>query len=133
MATELETETDFYRIEWDDEIDTVIFTWTDFATGDRFKEGANALLEAFERRDSSKVINDTSGIQAHNEEDKRWLQEEWIPKILDAGMEYNVIVHKESVISEMDIEAFSEQLEKLPYEHHMTDSMDDAREWMASK
>ena len=133
MTAAIETETDIYTIEWDDEIDTVVFTWTDFATGDRFKEGANALLEAFERSDSSKVINDTSGIQAHNEEDKAWLQEEWVPKIIDAGMEYNAIVHQESVISEMDIEEFSEGVEDLPYEVHVTSSLDDAREWMAGK
>ncbi|MEY7850471.1 hypothetical protein AB7C87_14885 [Natrarchaeobius sp. A-rgal3] len=133
MATTVETETERYRIEWDDDIDAVIYTWTEFASGEQFRDGANALLEYVSENDVTNVIVDSSGIQAHDDDDQAWLAREWTPAMIDAGMEYNVVVHKESIISEMDVEALMESLEELPYESTVTVSMAEARDWIANR
>ncbi|PSP80487.1 hypothetical protein BRC81_02005 [Halobacteriales archaeon QS_1_68_20] len=65
----MENETELYTVEWDDDLDAVLFTWEEFASGERFREGANDLLECFQDRDSSKMLVDTSGIRGHREED----------------------------------------------------------------
>ena len=131
MPQQVVAETDLYTIEWDDEIDSVVYTWNDFATGDRFKHGCNALLEYFQSHDCSKAIVDTSEVEAHDDADQAWLQEEWTPKLIDAGARYVVTITADSVISEMDMEELLAELEHLPYEAHMTSSMSEARDWIA--
>jgi hypothetical protein len=123
-------ETDLYRLERDRDLDAVIYTWREFATGEDFRRGANAILEYVESNDVSKVIVDTSGIEAHDDEDHQWLEEVWTPNMIEAGMEYNAVVHPESVIAEMDVEELMQELESLPYEAIWTDDMAEAREWM---
>ncbi|WP_275882813.1 hypothetical protein [Halorhabdus sp. BNX81] len=133
MAMEVIEETDWYRIEYDDDLDALIHTWTMFSNGEQFREGANALYEALKEYDVSKEIIDTREVKAHDEEDKQWLQEEWIPKMVDAGMEYSANVHRESVIAEMDMQETVDPLSDLPFENMMTDDMAEAREWIAEQ
>jgi len=122
-----------YTIEYDDEIDTIVHTWNMFSSGERFRDGANELLSVFEERDVSKLIVDTREVKAHDDEDKQWLQEEWIPNMIEAGMEYSVNVHRSSVIAEMDIQETVDPIEDAPFENLITDDMAEAREWLASK
>lgn len=133
MGRETIEEAEQYRLEWDDELDTVLYTWKQFVTDEQFKQGANAILEYFENNDVSKLIVDTSTITAHDEEDQQWLEEEWTPAVSEAGMEYNCVVYPESTIAEMDRKRIQEQLSNLPYDALWTDSMEEAREWMAER
>lgn len=133
MGRETIEEAEQYRLEWDDELDTVLYTWKQFVTDEQFKQGANAILEYFENNDVSKLIVDTSTITAHDEEDQQWLEEEWTPAVIEAGMEYNCVVYPESTIAEMDRKRIQEQLSNLPYDALWTDSMEEAREWMAER
>ncbi|WP_136688440.1 hypothetical protein [Halorhabdus amylolytica] len=122
-----------YTIEYDDEIDAVVHTWNMFSSGEKFREGANELLNIFEERDVSKLIVDTREVKAHDDEDKQWLQAEWIPNMIEAGMEYSVNVHRSSVIAEMDIQETVDPIEDAPFENLITDDMAEAREWLASQ
>lgn len=133
MPREVREDTDLYTIEWDDDLESIVFTWNEFASGREFKGGARDLLEFARNQDTSKMIVDTSGIEAHDEEDQQWLEEEWMPKMIDAGIQYAVTVHSDSVISEMDMEDLLDDLADLPYEAYMTDSMEEAREWVANQ
>mgnify|MGYP000557281837 CR=1 FL=1 len=133
MPQQVVEETALYTMEWDDDLRCVVFTWNDFASGSRFRRGCNALLDEFQRRDTSKAIVDTSSVEAHDESDQAWLQEEWMPEMIDAGAEYVVTITAESVIAEMDMDELLAGLEHLPYEAHMTSSMADARDWIASQ
>jgi len=126
-------ETDLYTVAYDDDIDAVVFFWDEYSTGERFRNGALDLLEYIKEHEARKLIVNTRGIKAHNEEETKWLQEEWMPKIIDAGIEHSVTVHRDSVISEMDMEDFYEELDDLDYESTMTDDMDEAREWIAAR
>ncbi|WEL20506.1 hypothetical protein [Halorhabdus sp. BNX81] len=126
-------ETDLYTVVYDDDIDAVVFYWDEYSTGERFKSGAMDLLEYIKEHDARKLIVNTRGIKAHNEEETEWLQEEWMPKIFEAGIEHSVTVHRDSVISEMDMEEFYEGMEDVDDESAMTDDMDEAREWIAEK
>jgi hypothetical protein len=133
MSTQVTADTENYTIEVDDEIGAIIHTWDQFASGEDFRAGANRLLEVVERENKSKLLVDSSGIKAHDEADKEWLQEEWIPKVIDAGIEYSASVTADSVIAEMDMEEFVDQASELPYTYVLASDMAEAREWIAEQ
>lgn len=133
MSVEVYEEAEHYRIEWDSDLQAVVHFWTDFCTGQDFKDGSNALLEFIRSKDASKMIVDTSGIQAHDEEDKRWLQEVWVPKVADAGVDHSVVVHPDSVISQMEMEDFAQELDGIGLTQYNTSDMEEARRWLADK
>lgn len=125
--------TDLYSMEMDRELNAILFRWNKFASGQEFREGANKLLEYIRSKNVSKLIVDTSGITAHQDEDEEWLINEWIPKIIDAGIQYSVTVRQDSVIAKMDMENFITRLEDHDYVTMTTASMEEAREWIAEK
>lgn len=133
MPREVYEDADTYTIERDDDIGAIVHTWERFVSGDDFREGCERLLEVVRRRDASKLLVDTSAIQAHDDDDLRWLREEWAPATIEAGIEYSATVHADSVISEMDVETLMEEAEDIPQEPFFTSDVAEAREWLASK
>jgi hypothetical protein len=133
MPLQKRAESGLYTIEEDSRTGATVYTWEQYASGERFREGANDLLEYIRENDVTKLVVDTSEIQAHDDADQEWLEEEWIPKILDAGVTASVTVHKDSVIAEMDMEQFMEDVEDMPYDAYMTDDIDDALDWIADQ
>ncbi|QPV63287.1 hypothetical protein I7X12_01240 [Halosimplex litoreum] len=93
-----------FTIEWGDEIEAVVFTWDNYVSGAPFREGCEALLDAIRRRNATKALVDTRGINAHDAEDQRRMQTDWMPRAHETGMGYVATVHPDSVISEMDVE-----------------------------
>lgn len=130
MATRV-TGTYLYSLEWDEEIEAVVFTWNEFASGQRFRKGANELLEFIRSKNASKLIVDASGIKVHDNEDQRWLAEEWLPKIIDAGIEYTATVYEDTPLAEMEMKSLRPHLEGHPITAIVTVDKDEAREWIA--
>ena len=122
-----------YTIEWDSDIDAILHKWTGFTAGDQFREGANDLLEVIESKNTSKLLVDTSNIKAHNDGDKQWLQEEWVPKMLEAGIEHSAQVHSDSAISKMEMEGLMDAMDDIPYDAYITSSLEEGREWLAEQ
>lgn len=91
------------------------------------------LLEFFRDKNASKLVVDTRGIDAHDAQDKKWLEEEWTPKMVELGMRHNALVHPESVVSQMEMEQLMEEFDDMPYEPLITSSLSEARQWIASK
>ena len=132
MQTQVHEENGLYRLEYDAEIDSVVFTWKQFASGENFRSGAHAILEYFETLATNKFLVDTSGIQAHADEDSQWLDDVFYPKMIDAGMEYNAVVFPESAITQMDRDQIEKELDHHDYEGLWTADMDEARAFMAN-
>ncbi|WP_135827813.1 STAS/SEC14 domain-containing protein [Halorussus halobius] len=133
MPREVLEDTADYTIEWDDDIDAVVHTWTDFTTGEEFRAGANSLLDAIEDQNASKLLIDTQNVKAHEDEDKAWLAEEWTPRIIEAGVRHSAQVHPDSVISKMEMENLGEEMDDVPYDHFLTSDVEEAREWLADQ
>jgi len=130
MPSQVVADTDLYTIEWDDDPECFIFTWNDFASGQQFRDGANAGYEEFKKSPCENVIVDASAVEAHDDAEQQWIQDEWTPKMVDAGAYYIATVTGDSVIAEMDAEEILEGLEHVDYEDYLTDSLDDARAWV---
>lgn len=133
MPREAFEATDLYTVEWDGDLAAVVHTWESFATGDAFREGCERLLDAVRDHDASKVLVDTRGLEAHDEADERWLLEEWVPRLVEAGVRNAAIVHSESVVAAMDLETFMDRATDVPDLPHVTSDAAEAREWLAAQ
>lgn len=133
MPAPIAKSTELYSMEMDPELDAILFRWRKFASGQEYREGMNELLEYVRSKNVSKLIADTSGIKAHQEEDQEWVEETWVPKATDAGLQYCAAVRQDSVIAELDMEDFITRLDEHDYVLKMTSSVEEAREWISEK
>jgi len=133
MPKQVLTDAENYTIERDTEAGCLVFTWDQFAAGEEFRAGCEELLDVIERESATKLVVDSSGIKAHDREDLQWLEEEWMPREIEAGIEYSVSVTGDSVISEMEIEEFVDQTEDMPFTYVMAGNLAEARDWIADQ
>jgi hypothetical protein len=133
MAREVHEDTATYTIEWDDDIEAVVHTWNSFSSGQQFRDGCEALLDAIKHYGASRMLVDTREIQAHDKDDQMWLQTEWTPRTIEAGIEATAMVHRDSVISEMELENMMDDMDNVPQEAKVTSDMDEARDWLAEQ
>ncbi|WP_415381385.1 hypothetical protein [Halosimplex sp. TS25] len=133
MPAETIEDTANYTIEWDDDIEAVVFTWDEYVSGQTFRDACGALLDAIKQNNASKSLTDTRSINAHDAEDQEWLQNDWMPRATDVGLEYTAIVHPDSVISEMDVENMMDGTEPSGVKSLLSSDMDEARQWLADR
>ncbi|MFA1612285.1 hypothetical protein [Halobellus rubicundus] len=125
--------TSTYTIEWDGEVEAVVHTWDDFAAKGSFRRGCEELLEIIESRGARKTLIDTSRIRAHDVGDQEWLRDDWVPRTIEAGVEYTAVVYGESAVAKIDMEDLLANLDHLDYTTKMTTDVDAARAWLAER
>jgi hypothetical protein len=79
-------------IFWDDVIESIVIRWNSFATGDDFREPLDKMIELAVIKKAKKALFDNSHILVL-EEDMKWLSEEWLPRLLNAGIQYTATVN----------------------------------------
>ena len=133
MPTNVESKTDVRSIEYDSVLDTVVFTWNRYVTGERFRTALTDALAVIERESATGFIADAREFTAHTDDQMEWLQREFTPRMIEAGVERSVQIHPESVIAEMEAEETAERADATLPEgvaFEMTTSMDRAREFV---
>jgi len=133
MSTNVEPETDVRSIEYDSGLDTVVFTWNRYVTGERFRTALTDALAVIEREGATGFIADAREFTAHTDDQMEWLQREFTPRMIEAGVERSVQIHPESVIAEMEAEETAERADATLPEgvaFEITTSMDRAREFV---
>lgn len=132
MSVELLEDTEHHRIEWDDDVGAPVFTWKMHVTGDEFRASLNRLHETIVERGANKYLVDTQEIAAHDDADKRWLSETWIPRLVEDGVRYGAGVYPDSVVAEMDMEKIEAQVNQSAedYTFKTFGDLDEALRWL---
>ena len=133
MSTNVKPETDVRSIEYDSGLDTVVFTWNRHVTDERFRTALTDALAVIEREGATGFIVDAREFTAHTDDQLEWLQREFTPRMIEAGIERSVQIHPESVIAEMEAEKTVERADAALPEgvaFELTTSMDRAREFV---
>jgi hypothetical protein len=135
MAAELHDDSRYHTIEYEPGLEAVCFTWDDYDPGEPFRESLNALHEAIVDRGVEKYLVDTRKITAHDEADKAWIAETWIPNLIDDGVRAGASVYPESAIADMDMEGIEESVNAIDegYTFKGFTDPDAARSWLADR
>lgn len=131
MSRKVLAETSVYKAEWDSR-GFPVFTWKKFSAGDTFRDGARHWEEIMGERGVERYVVNTSGVTAHDDDDLQWLEETWIPDLIDMGIRYGAGVYADSVIAEMEMEKFEDRLSGIhpEYEFRVFGTEDEATEWL---
>ena len=123
---------DVYTVEWDEELDIPVFTWDEYTAGETFRETARKWEAVMEERDAEKYIVNTESVTAHEDADKRWLAETWVPDLVDLGVRYGAGVYADSAIASMEMEEVEESMSAVhpDYEFRVFASDEEAKSWL---
>lgn len=135
MSQQIAQESQYHAIEWDREIDAVRFTWKEYEAGEAFQTSLTQLHNAIEEAGTDKYLVDTRAITAHDDEDKQWITETWIPRLIDSGVRSGVSVYPESAISEMDMDGIEDSVNAIDdrFTFRAFTDIVAAREWLEGR
>ncbi|MBD1396902.1 hypothetical protein H9Q13_06975 [Pontibacter sp. JH31] len=84
--------------------------WSGHITADDVVSAALAYLELVRRTGCPKLLNDKSAITGDWDEANDWLQFEWLPKVMAAGLRYMAHVYSQNMFSRLAARELQERI-----------------------
>ena len=135
MPTETVEQTSEYTIEKDIGRNIPIFIYNEFASGEDLREIADRWAEVIEEEGAEQYLVNTEEIAAHDDEDKQWLADTWVPGLIDQGVRAGAGVYADSTIADMEMQRVEEMLSSIDpgFEYRVFGTQEEALDWLASQ
>ncbi|WP_435176717.1 hypothetical protein [Halorussus sp. AFM4] len=135
MSIETVEETSEYTIEKDTACDIPIFVYNEFASGEALREIADRWAEVIAEEGAEQYLVNTEEIAAHDDTDKEWLADTWVPNLIDRGVRAGAGVYADSTIADMEMERVEEMLSSLDpdFEYRVFGTQEEALDWLAGQ
>ena len=102
---------DVVEIHWDAGARAVVLAWTGFAKGDAFKEGLEKGLELVKAKRATRWVGDVRKLGPVKLDDQEWVNTNWFPRLLGAGLTHMAIVMPEKAITKMSVGRIMQKVE----------------------
>ena len=117
-------------VKWDPASQAAHMEWQGWASPTEFKAANDALVQAITEHHSTKVLGDSRQIKVIQKTDQEWVNRDWFPRILAAGLTRMALVVPQSGLAKMNIDDLvSRVADRLDVAYFAT--LDDARKWLA--
>jgi hypothetical protein len=117
-------------VKWDAASQAAHMEWQGWAAPAEFRAANDALVQAITDHHSSKVLGDSRQVKVMQQADQDWVNGDWFPRILAAGLTRMALVLPKSGLAKMNIDDMvsrvADQLDVAYFE-----TLDDARTWLA--
>ena len=97
------------------------------------KELLSTGADYMEKYKATKWLSDDRDMVVVREEDYKWANENWTPRVLKAGFKYWAIVLPKSAIGTMQMKGFVKQYQDMGVEVEVFETLESALKWLESK
>lgn len=119
-------------IHWDDEVRCVHLEWKGFAHGEMIQRVLNSALDLFRTKHTDRWIADTRKMRVLSPEDSQWVNEDWIPRAIQAGVRRIAVAVPESVLAQMSLRRLKGKGEGDNVEMAYFATLEEAKEWLVN-
>lgn len=117
------------HIFWDDVIEAVVIRWNSFAQAEDFRVPLEKMIELAVIKKAKKALSDSSHTLLLAE-DAKWLSEDWLPRLLNAGIQYTATVTPERTNTNLSVsKAIGKDTTIL--RHHEFEDIHNAVSWLS--
>jgi hypothetical protein len=118
-------------VKWDAASQAAHMEWQGWAKPAEFRAANDALVQAIVDHHGSKLLGDSRQIKVIQKTDQDWVNGNWFPRILAAGLTRMALVLPASGLAKMNIDDMvSRVADRLDMAYFAT--LEDARMWLAS-
>jgi hypothetical protein len=117
-------------VRWDSPSQSAYIEWQGWAKPAEFRAANDALVQAITYHRSSRVLGDSRRIKVIQKTDQEWVNQDWFPRILAAGLTRLAMVLPASGLAKMNIDDMVGRVaDRLDVAYFP--SLDKARTWLA--
>jgi hypothetical protein len=104
-----------------------------FIHGDKFREVLMKGADLFEQKGCKKWLSDDRNNSALRAEDIEWGNQNWAPRVLNAGWKYWALMMPDKVLGKMNMRPLIDQYLEQGVKVEIFDDVDEALKWLSGK
>ncbi len=104
-----------------------------FIHGDKFRELLMKGADLFEQKGCKKWLSDDRNNSALRAEDIEWGNQNWAPRVLNAGWEFWALMMPDKVLGKMNMRPLIDQYLEQGVKVEIFDDVDEALKWLSGK
>ena len=123
-------ESDLAVVSFDENVQAVHVSWKAFGTGPRFRQVLEAALRCVLANGATSWIGDVRALQVIDPVDRVWLNKDWQPRWLRAGVRRRAVVIGPEALARVGAAGFLDEVPGARLESRYVATPDDARAWL---
>jgi hypothetical protein len=114
----------------DPEVPCVVMLWQGYATSAAFRAANERVLAVLGGTRSSKLLGDVSRFVLIGADDQAWLNDDWIPRAIDAGLRHAALVQPHYYFNKVAVETVSSRIDPEHLSVSFFGDVASARDWL---
>jgi len=123
----------YVTVSWDERIQAVTVVWKGFVTLDKVRTGLEKALELYQVKGKGKWLADTTQIMPFGKEAERWVNEDWFPRAIQAGVKKMALLIPKSSLGKMSLESLMGKEPGTDLTTAYFDNQEAAKKWLISR
>lgn len=113
--------------------DYLMVEWLGYVNPQFVVEGSNALIEAAKICGTSKFLSDKTTVQGTYKKTNPWLEDDWFPRAVEAGLKFGASVLSGNIFSQMSSKDLEERVKEGKLVYKNFGSVEQAIAWLKTK
>lgn len=117
-------------VTFDPEVPCVVMLWQGYATSAQFRAANERVLATVIERSATKLLGDVSRFVLIGAEDQAWLNRDWIPRTVAAGLRHVALVQPSYYFNKVAVETVSNRIQPGHLSVDFFGDVASARDWL---
>lgn len=123
----------FLTLSWDEGANVVCAQWKDTVEGEPMRRGLEVGLELVALKQSEKWLVDSRTLGSIDPADVKWVNDNWIPRAVDAGLRWMAFVLAKKVVMKLTMKSFMARINDRDLSSAYFDDPDEAWGWIRAQ
>lgn len=126
-------ESDVVTVDYDAASRTVSLAWKKFAKGDDFHEGLEKGFELVQKKGARRWVGDCKHLGPVAPTDQEWVNTDWCPRLLGAGVNRMAVIIPSSALSRMAVNSIMTKVEGTDFVSCNFDDRAEGHAWVQER
>ena len=117
-------------LRWDEPIQAAWAQGSAYAEGAELRAGYDAILALCRSKRNRRYIGDARDLAPISQADQRWINEEFMPRLLAAGVRYMAIVIPKASVARLSVRQVLSKVNEINLVTAYFDEIEAARDWL---
>lgn len=123
----------FFTLEYNKNEDYIYADWIGFVTVENVIEGATKVAELLEKTKCPSFINDNTRLTGPWKNANDWIEKEWTPRALQAGLKNFAFVVSPNIFGELSATDLGVRLDSLGFEMKSFKDLQVSKDWIKER
>ncbi|MFO0575818.1 MAG: hypothetical protein U1A78_17615 [Polyangia bacterium] len=117
-------------LRWDESLQAAWAQGSAYAEGAELRPGYDAILALCRSKQNRRYIGDARDLAPISPSDQRWINEEFMPKLIAAGVRFMAVVIPRASVARLSVRQVLSRVHDVSFVTAYFDDLEAARDWL---